>query len=191
MAKPINKHMKTIALKYQTGLYGLNQLARIYKVDKATISRYFKANNITINQHAKEAISALNRGYMELKNLIETENKSTLEVNSTNKGLDINNANMELVEEVIEVVKKNNPEFARGFQALSYLMIERASEILQGEKVTSGDISNISKAVQNMNDTLGVFPKMPSIAQQININNEKNKNKEESPKEIKIDIEFK
>ena len=191
MAKPINKHMKTIALKYQTGLYGLNQLARIYKVYKATISRYFKANNITINQHAKEAISALNRGYMELKNLIETENKSTLDENSTSKGLDVANANMELVEEVIEVVKKNNPEFARGFQALSYLMIERASEILQGEKVTSGDISNISKAVQNMNDTLGVFPKMPSIAQQININNEKNKNKEESPKEIKIDIEFK
>lgn len=191
MAKPINKHMKTIALKYQTGLYGLNQLARIYKVDKATISRYFKANGITINQHAKEAISALNRGYMELKNLIETENKSTLEGNSTNKVLDVANANMELVEEVIEVVKKNNPEFARGFQALSYLMIERASEILQGEKVTSGDISNISKAVQNMNDTLGVFPKMPSIAQQININNEKNKNKENIQQDIKIDIEFK
>lgn len=191
MAKPINKHMKTIALKYQTGLYGLNQLARIYKVDKATISRYFKANGIAINQHAKEAISALNRGYMELKNLIETENKSTLEGNSTSKGLDITNANMELVEEVIEVVKKNNPEFARGFQALSYLMIERASEILQGEKVTSGDISNISKAVQNMNDTLGVFPKMPSIAQQININNEKQKNKENTQQDIKIDIEFK
>lgn len=183
--------MKTIALKYQTGLYGLNQLARIYKVDKATISRYFKANNITINQHAKEAISALNRGYMELKNLIETENKSTLEGNSNNKSIDVANANMELVEEVIEVVKKNNPEFARGFQALSYLMIERASEILQGEKVTSGDISNISKAVQNMNDTLGVFPKMPSIAQQININNEKNKNKENIQQDIKIDIEFK
>lgn len=191
MAKPINKHMKTIALKYQTGLYGLNQLARIYKVDKATISRYFKANNITINQHAKEAISALNRGYMELKNLIETENKSTLEGNSNNKSIDVANANMELVEEVIEVVKKNNPEFARGFQALSYLMIERASEILQGEKVTSGDISNISKAVQNMNDTLGVFPKMPSIAQQININNEKQKNKENTQQNIKIDIEFK
>lgn len=183
--------MKTITLKYQTGLYGLNQLARIYKVDKATISRYFKANGITINQHAKEAINALNRGYMELKNLIETENKSTLEGNSNNKSIDVANANMELVEEVIEVVKKNNPEFARGFQALSYLMIERASEILQGEKVTSGDISNISKAVQNMNDTLGVFPKMPSIAQQININNEKQKNKENTQQNIKIDIEFK
>ena len=31
MAKPLNKNMETIAIKYQTGQYGINELARMYR----------------------------------------------------------------------------------------------------------------------------------------------------------------
>lgn len=192
MAKPLNKNMSDIVLKYKTGQYGVNQLARMYKVDKATISRYLKANGIEINQHAKNAINALNIGYTELGNLIEVENKSTLNQhpnpNST-KPAHIKDKSSELVEEVIDIVRRNNPKFAKGFQTLSALMIERATEILHKKEITSGDINNISKAISNMNDTLGVFPKMPSIAQQINIDSN-TKNTKTETKDINLQIEF-
>lgn len=192
MAKPLNKNMSDIVLKYKTGQYGVNQLARMYKVDKATISRYLKANGIEVNQHAKNAINALNIGYTELGNLIEVENKSTLNQhpnpNST-KPAHIGDKSSELVEEVIDIVRRNNPKFAKGFQTLSALMIERATEILHKEEITSGDINNISKAISNMNDTLGVFPKMPSIAQQINIDSN-SKNAKTGTKDINLQIEF-
>lgn len=191
MAKPLNKNMSDIVLKYKTGQYGVNQLSRMYKLDKATISRYLKANGIEINQHAKNAINALNIGYTELGNLIEVENKSTLNQhsnpNSTKPG-HIGDKSSDLVEEVIDIVRRNNPKFAKGFQTLSALMIERATEILHKEEITSGDINNISKAISNMNDTLGVFPKMPSIAQQINIDSTKNAKTE--AKDINLQIEF-
>lgn len=191
MAKPLNKNMSDIVLKYKTGQYGVNQLARMYKVDKATISRYLKANGIEINQHAKNAINALNIGYTELGNLIEVENKSTLNQHSnpnSTKPAHIGDKSSDLVEEVIDIVRRNNPKFAKGFQTLSALMIERATEILHKDEITSGDINNISKAISNMNDTLGVFPKMPSIAQQINIDSTKNAKTE--TKDINLQIEF-
>ena len=194
MAKPINKNMNEIALKYQTGQYGVNKLAKMYNVDKATISRYLKKHNIEINQHAKSAIESLNKGYQEISNLMDSQDKSTLNQQIDSKDLKngtiLQDKSYELVDEVIEIVKANNPKFAKGFQSLSALMIKRASEILQGEDVTSGDISNISRAVANMNDTLGVFPKIPTIAQQINIGN-KSENKKQVNQDIKLEIEFK
>lgn len=86
-------------------------------------------------------------------------------------------------------MKQKNPQFARGFHALSVLMIKRSSEILQKPDISSGDIANISRAVNNMNDTLGVFPKMPTIAQQFNIGgNIKNNKKENKPLDLKIEF---
>lgn len=76
----------------------------------------------------------------------------------------------EINAEIIALIKKRNPHFAKGFQTLAAILIQKASEILQGSKVTTGDLNNIAKTISLLNDTLAVFPKVPSIAQQININ---------------------
>lgn len=194
MAKPINKHMETIALKYQTGQYGLNELARRYKVDKATISRYFKKHGITINQHAKSAIDCLTQGLNEFNEICYNE--------KLNQHFDLNEEDsthmaemvkaqqnaVNLANEVIEIIREKNPQFAKGFQAISSLILKRSGEILQREDITSNDIANISKAMGNINDTLNVIPKMPTIAQQFNFGS---KDKKTELKPIDIEIEFK
>lgn len=194
MAKPINKNMKDITLKYQTGQYSINQLSRIYKIDKATISRYFKKHNIIINQHAKEAVESLTSGYVSLHKVLENDainqhpqpNKTT--INQQSDIINVNNQNIELANEIIELVKQKNPQFAKGFQMLSTLMIKRSSEILQKDEISSSDIANISRAVSNMNDTLGVFPRVPTIAQQFNIGGKLNGIKQKEPIDLKIEF---
>ena len=190
MAKPLNKNMETIATKYQTGQYGINELARMYKVDKATISRYIKRHNITINQHAKSAISHLTQGLNEFNEIC---NNNTL--NQQNQHLsvsEIENAHknsVNLANEVIEIVREKNPQFAKGFQAISSLILKRSAELLQKEGVTSQDLTNVSRAMSNINQTLGVIPQMPTIAQQINING-KSTEANKKDKTIDLDIKF-
>lgn len=206
MAKPINKNMETIALKYRTGQYGVNELARIYKVDKATISRYFKKHGIVINQHAKTAINALSVGLSELNKVMDTAEinqqnaqngantqphaNATASPNASAQLAEIASAkdiSLELANEVVNIVRERNPQFAKGFQALSALIIKRSSEILQAEKVTASDIAQISKAMSNVNDTLGVIPKAPTIAQQFNFSPKSNKGE---LKPIDLEIKF-
>lgn len=190
MAKPINKNMETIILKYQTGQYGINELARIYKVDKATISRYIKKNGIEINQHAKEAINHLTQGLNEFHEIC---NDTT--INQQNQHLsisEIENAHknsINLANEVIEIVREKNPQFAKGFQAISSLILKRSAELLQKEVVTSQDLTNVSRAMSNINQTLGVIPQLPTIAQQINING-KSAEINKQDKKIDLDIKF-
>lgn len=93
-----------------------------------------------------------------------------------------------LANEVIEIIREKNPQFAKGFQAISSLILKRSGEILQREDITSNDIANISKAMGNINDTLNVIPKMPTIAQQFNFGS---KDKKSELKPIDIQIEFK
>lgn len=190
MAKPLNKNMETIATKYQTGQYGINELARMYKVDKATISRYIKRHNIAINQHAKDAINHLTQGLNEFNEIC---NNNTL--NQQNQHLsvsEIENAHknsVNLANEVIEIVREKNPQFAKGFQAISSLILKRSAEILQKQEVTSQDLTNVSRAMSNINQTLGVIPQMPTIAQQINING-KGAEANKQNKRIDLDIKF-
>ena len=190
MAKPLNKNMETIATKYQKGQYMINELARMYKVDKATISRYIKRHNITINQHAKDAISHLTQGLNEFNEIC---NNNTL--NQQNQHLsvsEIENAHknsVNLANEVIEIVREKNPQFAKGFQAISSLILKRSAELLQKEGVTSQDLTNVSRAMSNINQTLGVIPQMPTIAQQINING-KGAEANKQDKTIDLDIKF-
>lgn len=191
MAKPINKNMAVIVLKYQTGQYGLRELARKYKIDPATICRYFKEHNITINQHAKEAINHLTQGLNAFNEICYNEKiNQHFGENSGMSDLEIVTAQqnaINLANEVIEIVRDKNPQFAKGFQAISSLILKRSSEILQKEDITSQDIANISKAMGNVNDTLGVIPKMPTIAQQFNFGG-KNSGKDLKPIDIKIDF---
>lgn len=189
MAKPLNKNMEAIATKYQTGQYGINELARIYKVDKSTISRYIKRHNIVINQHAKDAINHLTQGLNEFNEIC---NGNTLSQQNQHLSVsEIENAHknsVNLANEVIEIVREKNPQFAKGFQAISSLILKRSAELLQKDGVTSTDIANISKAMGNVNETLGVIPKLPTIAQQFNFGS---KDKKSELKPIDIQIEFK
>ena len=190
MAKPLNKNMETIAIKYQTGQYGINELARMYKVDKATISLYIKRHNITINQHAKDAISHLTQGLNEFNEIC---NNNTLSQQNQHLSIsEIENAHknsVNLANEVIEIVREKNPQFAKGFQAISSLILKRSAELLQKEGVTSQDLTNVSRAMSNINQTLGVIPQMPTIAQQINING-KGAEANKKDKTIDLDIKF-
>lgn len=190
MAKPLNKNMETIAIKYQTGQYGINELARMYKVDKSTISRYIKRHNIAINQHAKDAISHLTHGLNEFNEIC---NYNTLNQHNQHLSIpEIENAHknsVNLANEVIEIVREKNPQFAKGFQAISSLILKRSAELLQKDGVTSQDLTNVSRAMSNINQTLGVIPQMPTIAQQINING-KGAETNKQDKKIDLDIKF-
>lgn len=180
MAKPINKNMQNAILDFQTGQYSLCEIAKKWNIDKATLSRYFKKTNITINQHAKNAIEYTNKGIYELGELLmQPEIKQQI----------AENAHSPLVDEVLHIIRAQNPQFAKGFQAISSLILERSHEILTREKVTSGDLNNVSKAISNINDTLQVVPKAPSIAQQFNFNQQKNNKENKDILEVKIHFE--
>lgn len=80
-----------------------------------------------------------------------------------------NKTNVKLANEIIEIVAKKNPAFARGFQALSALLLKRAEEVLNNEKgVSSNDIKNVANALKDLDATMSIFPKQPTVAQQFN-----------------------
>ena len=194
MAKPLNKNMQTISTKYQTGQYGIKELARMYKVDKSTISRYIKRHNITINQHAKDAINHLTQGLNEFNEICNGNTGNTLSQQSQHLSIsEIENAHknsVNLANEVIEIVREKNPQFAKGFQAISSLILKRSAELLQKDGVTSQDLTNVSRAMTNINQTLGVIPQMPTIAQQININGKGAEANKQDKTRIDLDIKF-
>lgn len=180
MAKPKNKNLENAIIDMQTGQYSLCQIAKKWKIDKATLSREFSKNKTTINQHAKNAIEHTSKGIAELGELLnEPEIKQQL----------INNLHSPLVDEVIKLIREKNPQFAKGFQVIGSLILQKSKEILENTAVTSGDLNNISKAVSNINDTLQVVPKSPSIAQQFNFGNKTNQNANNGT--LKVEIEFK
>lgn len=196
MARPVNPKLPEIALRWRAG-EKLSELAREYKIDKGYLSRYLHNAKINRDEQAKEAAEYLNKGYQKLGSLLGLNeagvnvalsdkstkgDKATAEVMPPIRGVGAVDMKQEraqiiaahsesiaLANEVMEIVKRANPQFAQGFQSLSALMIKRSREILESPGVTSADILNIARAVSGMNDTLGVFPKMPTIAQQINI----------------------
>lgn len=90
----------------------------------------------------------------------------------------IDNANsVKLANEIMDIVAKRNPQFARGFQIIGAIMIEKMKDILRSPKLISGDIRNIAQAMKDLDSTMGIFPKQPTIAQQFNFG-QKNKEKE-------------
>ena len=189
---------KEMCLKYQTGEFTLTELSKIYNIDKGNLSKYFKKHGIQVNPQAQKAIKDFTSGFNSLNQVLTRENTTiTTDTNAdilaNNENLPKNNTtfgisenSLALANEVIDIIKRKNPQFATAFQGLSAMMINKSKEILQGDKVTSSDINNIAGAMSKMNDTLGVFPKMPTIAQQFNFS-EKNPKTKELPK---IDLEI-
>lgn len=94
-----------------------------------------------------------------------------------------------LANEIIELVAKKNPQFARGVQSLGSLMIKRAEEILQSEKgVSSMDIKNIANAIKDIDSTMSIFPKQPTIAQQFNFGNKQSEKKVDTDIKLNINV---
>lgn len=81
----------------------------------------------------------------------------------------IDNANsVKLANEIMDIVAKRNPQFARGFQNIGAMMIQKMKDILTGPEVGSGDLRNIAQAMKDIDSTMSIFPKQPTIAQQFN-----------------------
>ena len=195
---------KEMCLKYQTGEFTLTELSKMYKIDKGNLSKYFKKHGIQVNLQAQKAIKDFTSGFNSLNQVLTRENTTittdtNTDIMANNENLPKNNTtfgisenSLALANEVIDIVKRKNPQFATAFQGLSAMMINKSKEILQGDKVTSSDINNIAGAMSKMNDTLGVFPKMPTIAQQFNFNDKKqdNINENKEPKIIDVNLNF-
>lgn len=206
MARPKHPKMDEIVTKFELGQGTATSLAREYGLDRSYLHNYFKKNGIRMNQQAKEAVTHLTYGYSKLQQVIDTPilnqhliKNAMIEQQKLNNGAPVDREqievitaqerSIELANEVMELVKKANPTFARSFQRISALMLKRSEEILEAEKISSNDIKNISQAVSNMNDTLNVFPKMPTIAQQFNIG-KGSPNAKGADKPIDLKIEF-
>ena len=111
----------------------------------------------------------------------ETQNTELIEYQSNNTLI---------VNEVIEIVKKKNPQFANIFQNLSGKILKISNDLLDSGITNTKDLKNITSAMKDINDTLQVIPKPPAFAQQININKENNNinNNKEFVKHIEVEI---
>lgn len=163
-----------IMTKYQTGLYSVEELSKEYNVRKSAINNYIKKHNVKIITEAHNAISDFKRGFSEVSKIANDDN------------LQIVNPTL-LVDEIFDIVKKQNPKFANDFNVIFEKVVKASSKILDGN-VDSKDIKNITSAFRDMNDVLQVIPKPPAIAQQININKEQRKNNEHKPFNIMLEI---
>ena len=193
MSRKISIPYKEIIPKYQTGYYSISKLAKEYNISKSTLCKYIKQNNIRINEQARHAANALNKGFSTLEKII---NERDLKINERPKEtqdtelIEYQSNNTLIVNEVIEIVKQKNPYFAYIFQNLSDKILHICNDLLDNEITNTKDLKNITSAIKDINDTLQVIPKPPALAQQININKENNNinNNKEFVKTIEVEI---
>ena len=201
MSRKISIPYKEIIPKYQTGYYSISKLAKEYNISKSTLSKYIEENNVRINEHAQHATNALNKGFSTLEKIINERGLKINEhlQNTQNKGFidtqnndltECKNINTLIVNEVIEIVKKKNPQFANIFQNLSGKVLKISNDLLDNGITNTKDLKNITSAIKDINDTLQVIPKPPAFAQQININKDNNNinNNKEFVKHIEVEI---
>lgn len=192
-----------ISLKYQTGEFGVSELAKRYGVNKSSVSKFIKKNNLLPNENAKAAISEISRGLNHLQEVANADAEIIAKAtkgNATNadevailENGEIKKAtfgNYGLADEVLNIIKDKNPQFARAIQGLGAKLINRTRELLDAPTITAGDINNLASAVSKVNDTLGVFPKAPSIAQQFNFNQKSGENSKEPKKPFEIEVKI-
>lgn len=169
-----------IVAKYQTGQYGLRALAKMYNISASSLSEYLNRHNIKKNEHAEKAIQNLNNGFRELAQVAQSD---VIEAAKRTHEPTL------IVSEVVEIVKNQNPAFAKAFQKISAEVIKSSLEILDRPIKSASDLKLITGAIKDMNDTLQVIPKPPAFAQQINFNKQQtNQNNELKPIDIKIEF---
>ena len=115
MSRKTSIPYKEIIPKYQTGYYSITKLAKEYNISKSTLCKYIKQNNIRINEQARHATNALNKGFSTLEKII---NERDLKINERPKEtqntelIEYQSNNTLIVNEVINIVKQKSPYFA-------------------------------------------------------------------------------
>ena len=151
MSRKISIPYKEIIPKYQTGYYSISKLAKEYNISKSTLSKYIKENNVRINEHAQHATNALNSGFSTLEKIINERDLKINEhlQNTQNKGFidtqnndltECKNINTLIVNEVIEIVKKKNPQFENIFQNLSGKVLKISNDLLDNGITNTKDL---------------------------------------------------
>lgn len=190
MARPISVPYDEIMAKYQTGQYSISKLAKEYNVGKSRLSEYINKNNVRVSEQAIHTINTLNSGFSALQKMVSEQVPERPKETQNTELIEYQSNNTLIVNEVIEIVKKKNPQFANIFQNLSGKILKISSDLLDSGITNTKDLKNITSAMKDINDTLQVIPKPPAFAQQININKENNNinNNKEFVKHIEVEI---
>ena len=188
MARPRSVPYDEIMAKYQTGQYSISQLAKEYNVGKSRLSEYINKNNVRVSEQALHTINTLNKGFSALEKMVSEQVSERPKETQNTELIEYQSNNTLIVNEVIEIVKKKNPQFANIFQNLSGKILKISNDLLDSGITDTKDLKNITSAMKDINDTLQVIPKPPAFAQQININKEVNNNNKEFVKTIEVEI---
>ena len=190
MARPISVPYDEIMAKYQTGQYSISKLAKEYNVGKSRLSEYINKNNVRVSEQAIHTINTLNSGFSALQKMVSEQVTERPKETQNTELIEYQSNNTLIVNEVIEIVKKKNPQFAKIFQNLSGKILKISNDLLDSGITNTKDLKNITSAMKDINDTLQVIPKPPAFAQQININKENNNinNNKEFVKHIEVEI---
>ena len=188
MARPRSVPYDEIMAKYQTGQYSISQLAKEYNVGKSRLSEYINKNNVRVSEQAIHTINTLNSGFSALEKMVSEQVSERPKETQNTELIEYQSNNTLIVNEVIEIVKKKNPQFANIFQNLSGKILKISNDLLDSGITDTKDLKNITSAMKDINDTLQVIPKPPALAQQININKEVNNNNKEFVKTIEVEI---
>lgn len=166
MPKPPKVDYTPIIAEYQAGLATVSDLARKYKIKRATLAKYISVNNIEISNTLKDGINALDKGLDALKVTKESAISNDLpliererQINAIEAGLNYLEANHgRLATFVAKVVEKG---FIKGQDML---------DIAE----TPDEYASVMRGLKTGADTLGLFPKSPLVAIQQNISKEFN-----------------
>ena len=188
MARPRSVPYDEIMAKYQTGQYSISQLAKEYNVGKSCLSEYINKNNVRVSEQAIHTINTLNSGFSALEKMVSEQVSERPKETQNTELIEYQSNNTLIVNEVIEIVKKKNPQFANIIQNLSGKILKISNDLLDSGITDTKDLKNITSAMKDINDTLQVIPKPPAFAQQININKEVNNNNKEFVKTIEVEI---
>ena len=188
MARPISVPYDEIMAKYQTGQYSISKLAKEYNVGKSRLSEYINKNNVRVSEQAIHTINTLNSGFSALQKMVSEQVPERPKETQNTELIEYQSNNTLIVNEVIEIVKKKNPQFANIFQNLSGKILKISNDLLDSGITNTKDLKNITSAMKDINDTLQVIPKPPAFAQQININKEANNTSKEFVKTIEVEI---
>ena len=188
MARPRSVPYDEIMAKYQTGQYSISKLAKEYNVGKSRLSEYINKNNVRVSEQAIHTINTLNSGFSALGKMVSEQVPERPKETQNTELIEYQSNNTLIVNEVIEIVKKKNPQFANIFQNLSGKILKISNDLLDSGITDTKDLKNITSAMKDINDTLQVIPKPPAFAQQININKEANNTSKEFVKTIEVEI---
>lgn len=209
MARKRKIDYELIMSKYVTGKYTLRELSREFNVSVGALSKFINDHDIKINEHVSSAINHATSAISELEKIINEQGvkinehpKSNIDSSSENalqivkddstqpliKSYESDRFKTLVVNETIDIISRQNPQFARAIQTIATKGLNKCNEILDNISCDSRDIKNVFSSLKDLNETLQIIPKPPAIAQQFNFNQGKNVDKKEIVKEVKVEF---